>query len=136
MKRAILMWAGLAVAVIVSGAAQAADKAAHPAGSLAATSGVARSAPAPMGNVAAQQDPVVTDAELANYRGGQNVVTGNQTLNSNTTGNTINGNYTAGSINILNSAFSNFNGIGNFAINTGAQVSLQSAMNLTINVSP
>jgi hypothetical protein len=31
-------------------------------------------------------------------------------------------------------AFSNFNGIGNILINTGSQNSLQTGMNLTINV--
>jgi hypothetical protein len=31
-------------------------------------------------------------------------------------------------------AFTNFNGMGNVVINTGAQANLQSAMNLTINL--
>ena len=78
----------------------------------------------------------LTDDDLAGSRGGQTVVASGQTLTAVTTGNTLNGNYSAGSVVLSGSAFSNFNGIGNFAINTGAQVSIQSGMNLTINVAP
>ena len=75
-------------------------------------------------------------AELDAQRGGESVVVGNQTLTAITTGNVLNGDYTAGSVTLSDSAFANFNGLGNLAINTGAQVSLQSGMNVTINIAP
>jgi hypothetical protein len=77
----------------------------------------------------------VSDRDLDQSRGGESIVVGDQTLRAITSGNVLNGNYTAGAITLTNGALSNFNGIGNFAINTGAQVSLQSGMNLTINIS-
>jgi hypothetical protein len=76
----------------------------------------------------------VSDGELDQSRGGESIVVGNQTLKAITSGNVLNGNYAAGAITLTDGALSNFNGIGNFAINTGAQVSLQSGMNLTINI--
>jgi hypothetical protein len=75
-------------------------------------------------------------AELAQFRGGQTLVVGNQTLTAVTSGNVLNGDYTAGSVSLSDNAFANFNGIGNLAINTGAQVSLQSGMSVVINVQP
>lgn len=76
----------------------------------------------------------VADSELDKLRGGQELVITNQTLVAVTSGNTINGNYTAGDISLSDFALSNFNGVGNLLINTGGQVSLQTGMNLTINV--
>lgn len=76
----------------------------------------------------------LSEADLAGNRGGQTLVVGNQTLTSVTKGNVLNGNYVAGSVTLSDKALSNFNGVGNIVINTGAQVSLQSGMNLTINV--
>ena len=78
----------------------------------------------------------LSEAELDLNRGGQTVVAGSQTLTSVLAGNSLAGGYSAGVISLSGDALSNFNGIGNFAINTGAQVSLQTAVNLTINVQP
>ena len=78
----------------------------------------------------------LSEADLAGNRGGQTLVVGSQTLTSVTKGNVLNGNYVAGSVTLSDKALSNFNGVGNIVINTGAQVSLQSGMNLTINVAP
>lgn len=74
------------------------------------------------------------DAALGSARGGVAIVVGNQTLKSSLSGNTIAGNYTAGAVSFSDNAFSNFNGMGNVVVNTGAQANLQSAMNLTINL--
>ena len=74
------------------------------------------------------------DGILSDTRGGQAIVIGNQTLNSSLTGNTVAGNYTAGAVSLSDNAFSNFSGMGNVVINTGAQANLQSAMNLTVNL--
>lgn len=81
------------------------------------------------------QAVTLSDADLAEHRGGESIAVANQTLKAITSGNIINGNVAAGPITLSDGALSNFNGVGNFAINTGAQVSLQSGMNLTINIS-
>lgn len=76
----------------------------------------------------------VTDHDLAEKRGGRTIVVGSQTMTAITTGNVLNGDYAAGAVNLSDNALSNFNGIGNLLINTGAQVSLQTGMNLVINL--
>ena len=80
-------------------------------------------------------DPAaLSDNELDVLRGGEAIVLSNQTLVAITSGNVINGDYIAGNVTLSDFALSNFNGVGNILINTGAQVSLQTGMNLTINV--
>jgi hypothetical protein len=76
----------------------------------------------------------LTDDALGQLRGGESLTVANQTLVAITSGNVMNGDYTAGSVSLSDFALSNFNGVGNLLINTGAQVSLQTGMNLTINV--
>ena len=76
----------------------------------------------------------LSDDELGELRGGETLLISNQTLTAITSGNVINGNYTAGNVTLSDHALSSFNGVGNLLINTGGQVSLQSGMNLTINV--
>jgi hypothetical protein len=115
------------------------DAASNPGiGNAGVTSSPAKAAPSTA--IPTDADPFaqavrVSDGDLDQNRGGESIVVGNQTLRAITSGNTLNGDYAAGSITLTNGALSNFNGIGNFAINTGAQVSLQSGMNLTINIS-
>lgn len=87
-------------------------------------------APAP---VIAADPNVIADSDLLQMRGGQAIVVGNQTLTAISNGNAFTGNYTAGSIALADNTLSNFNGLGNLVINTGAQNNLQSAMNVTIN---
>ena len=82
----------------------------------------------------ARQSPMLNDSELDTQRGGQSLVITNQTMDSIVAGNVLNGDYTAGSVALSDFALSNFNGVGNLLINTGAQVSAQSGMNLTINL--
>ncbi|WP_030540028.1 hypothetical protein [Sphingobium sp. DC-2] len=94
-----------------------------------------RAADGPDADKAATGQPL-SEAELDINRGGQTIVSGSQTLTSVLSGNSLKGDYSAGAISLSGEALSNFNGIGNFAINTGAQVSLQTAVNLTINVHP
>lgn len=76
---------------------------------------------------------ILADDDLLQMRGGHAIVVGNQTLTAISNGNAFTGNYTAGSIALADNALSNFNGLGNLVINTGAQNNLQSAMNVTIN---
>ena len=80
------------------------------------------------------KSPMVSNEELDQQRGGEAIVIANQTLSAVTQGNVLNGGFVAGSVNLTDSALSNFNGVGNILINTGAQVSLQTGMNLTINI--
>ncbi len=77
---------------------------------------------------------VVTNFELDTQRGGEQLIVTNQTLTAITQGNVLNGDFLAGDVNLSDSALSSFNGVGNILINTGAQVSLQTGMNLTINI--
>lgn len=80
-----------------------------------------------------EADSALSDDILNELRGGQAIVIGNQTLTAVNSGSILNGNYTAGSVALTDNALSNFNGLGNLLINTGAQNNLQSAMNVTIN---
>jgi hypothetical protein len=82
----------------------------------------------------ASSQGTLSPADLDKLRGGEEIVVSDQNLNALTTGNLINGNNTAGNVSISDMAFSNFNGVGNILINTGSQNSLQTGMNLTINV--
>ncbi|MGC6400256.1 hypothetical protein ACNI3Q_06700 [Sphingomonas sp. FW199] len=77
----------------------------------------------------------LAETELAALRGGQTIVVNNQTLAATTSGN-IMGDNVAGNISLADNALSNFNGIGNFVINTGAQNNLQAGMTLTVTVQP
>jgi hypothetical protein len=76
----------------------------------------------------------LSNDDLDKLRGGEEIVVSDQNLNALTTGNLINGNNTAGNVSISDMAFSNFSGVGNILINTGSQNSLQTGMNITINV--
>ncbi len=78
----------------------------------------------------------VDDEDLTGLRGGESLVLGNQTLLAVSNGNSIGGSYTADNVNLSDNAFSNFSGVGNVVINTGAQASLQAGMNLIINLVP
>lgn len=80
------------------------------------------------------ESDAVADDDLLLLRGGETIVVGNQTLTAISNGNAFNGNYVAGNIALTDNALSNFNGIGNVLMNTGAQNNLQSAMNVTINI--
>lgn len=81
-----------------------------------------------------RKSPMLDDTELDKLRGGQSLVITNQTMDSIVSGNVLKGDYTAGAVTLSDFALSNFNGVGNLLINTGAQVSAQSGMNLTINL--
>ena len=60
-----------------------------------------------------------------------------QQLTGSTSGNTIIAEtVTSGSVNFSQDALNGFNGVGNFVINTGANNTLQGAINLTIVTAP
>ncbi|MDO9364172.1 MAG: hypothetical protein Q7T60_14665 [Sphingopyxis sp.] len=81
-----------------------------------------------------RKSPILNDTELNTLRGGESLVITNQTMDSIVSGNVLKGDYTAGAVTLSDFALSNFNGVGNLLINTGAQVSAQSGMSLTINL--
>jgi opacity protein-like surface antigen len=116
----------LACAVFAAASPAAAEVAATP--TMETIDGEAAD-PAVLGDPAA-----LSDDELDVLRGGEAILLSNQTLVAITTGNVISGDYVAGNVTLSDFALSNFNGVGNVLINTGGQVSLQTGMNLTINV--
>jgi hypothetical protein len=83
---------------------------------------------------ATRSDATLSDDMLDAERGGEAIIVSNQALTAISEGSTINGDYSAGTISLSDNALSNFNGIGNLVINTGAQNNLQSGMNVTINI--
>ncbi|GFM28704.1 hypothetical protein [Novosphingobium sp. PY1] len=83
---------------------------------------------------AAAKAAPLNDDDLADFRGGQAITIANQTMTSIVSGANIGGNVSAGAVNLTENALSSFNGLGNIVINTGSQVSLQSGMNLIVNV--
>lgn len=100
----------------------------------------------------AQQDPTSTAAapaadeevmstdDLGALSGGTGVdvdVITEQTLTAVNTGNTVTGQtVTSGQINIGANAFSGFEGVGNFMMNTGHNNNLQSSMNVSVVLAP
>lgn len=118
------------LALLASAPAYAAEEA----DSVAPTA-VAIEAATPAQSAAAEDEyEAVSDHELTDMRGGDGMIIADQTLIAITTGNVITGNYVAGNVTLSDNALSSFNGFGNLLINTGAQVSLQTGMNVTINV--
>ncbi len=131
MKRSTLL-IGLAT-ILMPGAALAAEgDAPQPPAPIAAP--VLAEAAASAENAQNETTAPIADTELAGERGGHALAIGNQTLTAINTGSVISGNYNAGGVSISDNALSNFNGIGNVVINTGAQNNLQSGMNLVINI--
>jgi hypothetical protein len=83
---------------------------------------------------------VMSNDDLSDLSGGAGVtITAitNQTLTAINTGNTVNGEtVTSGDVNVGANAFSGFDGVGNFVINTGHNNNLQSTMNVTVVLAP
>ena len=102
------------------------------------------SVPPPHLNVPAVEQPkpeaVLPASEMASLSGGEGVdvaVLTRQQLTGTTTGNTVNaGTVTSGAVNFSDNALSGFRGIGNFVVNTGANNTLQGAINISIVTTP
>jgi hypothetical protein len=104
-------------------------------------SAAAQTPSAPAAEQAISTSPVVLDdGELATARAGDGVkveILTRQQLTGSTTVNTVNANtLVSGSVNFSENALSNFNGIGNFVINTGANNTLQGAINVSVLAAP
>lgn len=82
----------------------------------------------------------LTVEELEGASGGQGVsidVLTRQQLSGTTTGNTVNaGTLTSGDVTFGADALDGFSGVGNFVINTGANNTLQGAINISIVTTP
>ena len=119
---------------IVAGAALAASSPAHAEDSAKQAPEAALPSEQIQPPEIAGEPALLSNVELDRLRGGESIVLTNQTMVAITSGNIINGDYAAGNVSLSDNALSNFNGLGNLLINTGAQVSLQTGMNVTINV--
>lgn len=84
------------------------------------------------------QAPALIGAELDDVRGGdaQAVVLTEQNLNAVNSGRIDAGVVNSGAVNIDGSAFSNFEGVGNFVMNTGHLNNIQSSLSVTIIMAP
>lgn len=78
--------------------------------------------------------------EMAEIRGGDGVrveVLSRQQLSATSSGNVVNaGSLTSGPVTFATDALDGFTGIGNFVINTGANNTLQGAINISIGAAP
>jgi hypothetical protein len=85
-------------------------------------------------------DAPVSASEMASLSGGEGVdvkMLTQQQLTGATTGNTVNaGTVTSGAVNFSGNALSGFRGIGNFVVNTGANNTLQGAINISVVTTP
>lgn len=90
---------------------------------------------------AAAPAAIVSDDELENMSGGANTVTTilstEQSLSAMNSGNSVSGQTVgSGAITIGSDAFSGFNGIGNFVVNTGHNNNLQGSLSVQVTVLP
>ena len=89
------------------------------------------------GQAIAGEKPVLPAAvpadDLAGMSGGASVAVTNQNLSAVNSGNTVSANtLTTGDVTLQSDAFSGFNGIGNFVINTGNNNNLQGSLSVTV----
>ena len=78
-------------------------------------------------------------AALAELRGGETIVIQNttQSLNATNNGNTVTGDTVgSGALNVDRNAFTGFEGIGNFVLNTGHNNNLQGSIGISIVMTP
>ena len=86
----------------------------------------------------------ISDKDLGNIAGGESIDVGNvsvaitnQTLGATSSGNTFNvGAMNSGTVEFGANAFSGFNGVGNFVVNTGNNNILQGSLSVTIVGAP
>jgi len=91
-------------------------------------------------SAASGDEEVISNDDLNGLSGGTGVtvsVMTDQTLTAVNSGNSVIGDtVTSGQVNIGANAFSGFDGVGNFVINTGHNNNLQSSMNVTVVLAP
>jgi hypothetical protein len=96
--------------------------------------------PAPASPASADETELLSLEDMDALSGGTGVevmIDVDQVLTAINTGNTVTGDtVTSGEVNIGSGAFSGYDGIGNFVINTGHNNNLQSSMNVSIVLAP
>jgi hypothetical protein len=125
---------GLLLVAVPAAHAEAPD---HPAKSSDVSSNIALAQTHDSKTKVGAQPTALRDDELAQLRGqGEDttITIANQNLTSIVSNPSIGGDLTSGDVSLSDNALSSFNGLGNIVINTGSQVSVQSGMNVTINV--
>jgi len=108
------------------------------AGLAMASTAAAQQAPEPLPAGDGAEVLSLEDMEaLSGGTGFEIVVDTGQVLTATNTGNTVSGDVVgSGQVNIGSNAFSGYNGIGNFVINTGHNNNLQSSMNVSVVLAP
>lgn len=105
-----------------------------------ASAAYAQETPAQNDAAATADAEVMSNDDLSDLSGGTGVTIvaiTNQTLTAINTGNSVSGDtVTSGNVNLGANAFSGFDGVGNFVINTGHNNNLQSSMNVTVVLAP
>lgn len=82
---------------------------------------------------------LLSEADMESLAGGTGVswVVTNQTLTATNTGNTVSGDVVgSGDVNLGSGAFSGYDGVGNFVINTGHNNNLQSTVSVSVQLTP
>jgi hypothetical protein len=96
--------------------------------------------PAPSQQASAGETELLSLEDMGALAGGTGVevvIDTDQVLTATNSGNTVSGDVvTSGQVNIGSGAFSGYEGVGNFVINTGHNNNLQSSMNVTIVLTP
>lgn len=96
--------------------------------------------PAPASAVSANEAELLSLEDMEALAGGTGIeviVDTDQILTAINTGNSVTGDVVgSGDVNIGSGAFSGYDGIGNFVINTGHNNNLQSSMNVSIVLAP
>lgn len=110
------------------------------AGLAFASTAAAEESPAPQGPAVGDGAEVLSLEDMEALSGGTGfevIVDTNQVLTATNTGNTVTGDVvSSGQVNIGANAFSGYDGIGNFVINTGHNNNLQSSMNVSVVLAP
>lgn len=102
---------------------------------------LASSAPAQTASPATATEPfaaAVTEADLGQVTGRENTATlaAIATQRNTVSGNSVTGNSVTGSVTIDGNAFQNLQGLAVISANSGNNVAINSAMNVTINLAP
>lgn len=96
--------------------------------------------PSPAPALQPADEEVLSLEDLNDYAGGTGVevnVDTDQVLTAVNSGNTVTGEtVNSGTLNIGSNAFSGFEGVGNFVMNTGHNNNLQSSMDVTVVMTP
>ena len=96
--------------------------------------------PAPASPASADETELLSSEDMDALSGGTGVevlIDTVQVLTATNTGNTVTGDVVgSGDVNIGSGAFSGYDGIGNFVINTGHNNNLQSSMSVSIVLAP